>query len=364
MKKKARYISIVLALTLCLAPITQVSALAYDSSAAGAVAVAGAMGVENIYESTVIARMSGRAGAATANGAKGISFEIIYSDVKNIFHNFKDGLKTNLSASSIDDVADLVTTNKAGDIIQLIQCKDGGSESQFYKMIRQVGSGKYSSAELVCTQELASRFNDKAPSKGISQKATDSGISTKTTTRIANKALGITPSGSELFKSSVKNASVAAAITACISLAESIYRGDDVYATTANLVEDTAISAVSITLATISSAELPALLTALGASAAVANTAAAVVAFLVPVAGGYALYILADKCQFDETLADTLEEVVNAITDTYSKVEAKVVSLDIPAKTASVWEFVDVHVTSLVSTMKSWYIKIESDVGK
>lgn len=107
------------------------------------------------------------------NGAKGISFEIIYSDIKNVFHNVKDGLKTKLSASSIDDLADLVTTNKSGEVVQHIQCKDGTSPAQIGKAIKQVSSGKYSSAELVGTKEFTAIYNEKAAAQGITQAATD-----------------------------------------------------------------------------------------------------------------------------------------------------------------------------------------------
>ena len=339
MKKIMRVMVVVFCVTLT----TLIPALACDVDAAGTIGAAGTaavMGVENVYEASVIARMNGRAGASTANGAKGISFEIIYSDIKNTFHNIKNGLKTKLSTSSIDDLADLVTTNKSGEVVQLIQCKDGTSPAQIDKAIKQVSSGKYSSTELVGTKEFSALYNKKATAQGINQTATDSGISTQTTTRIANKALGIAPSGSQLLKSTLKNSGAAAAIAGCISLAESIYHGDDIYATTGNLVEDTSISAISVALATVASAELPALLTAVGASAVVANTAAAIVAFVVPVAGGYALYILADKCQFGEKIADALTDVTDAIAAAYHRVETAVVSYDIPSKAALAWESV------------------------
>lgn len=318
--------------------MVQIPAFASDLGAAGATGTVGALsaiGVENIYEASVVARMTGRAGASTVNGAKGISFEIIYSDIKNIFFNAKNGLKTKLSPSSIDPVADLVTTNKTGEIVQLIQCKDGTSPTHIKNVVDQVSAGKYSSAELVGTKEFASLYNESATANGVTQTATNSGVSTKTTSKVANKALGIAPSVGQLLKTTAKNAGIAAAITGCISLAESIYRGDDVYTATGNVVEDASISAVSIGLATVASAEIPAVLAALGASATVASAGAAVVAFIVPVAGGYALYILADKVHFGEKVADTMESIVASITSTYRNIEAKVISFDIPGKAST-----------------------------
>lgn len=181
------------------------------------------------------------------------------------------------------------------------------------------------------------------------------------------------------MNSTLKNSGLAAAITGCISLAESIYRGEDVYTATGKMVEDTSISAVSVALATVTSAELPALLTTIGASAAVANTAAAVVAFIVPVAGGYALYILADKCQFGEKIADALADATDAITNAYHQVEAKVVGCDIPGKAAlawtalsetganvkdSVWEFAKTAREDVSDTVSGWTAKATSLFSK
>jgi len=346
----------IMVVAFCITLTTLVPALACDTSVAGTIGATGAvaaLGVENAYEASVVARMRGRAGAATVNGAKGISFEIIYSDIKNAFYNVKGGLKTKLSASSIDDLADLVTTNKSGEVVQLIQCKDGISPAQIDKAIRQVSSGKYSSAELVGTREFASLYNQKAASDGISQTATNSGISTKTTTKVANKALGIAPSGSQLLSSTLKNSGIAAAITGCISLAESIYRGDDVCVATGNLVEDASISAVSVAMATITSAELPALLTTIGTSATVANTAATVVAFVIPVAGGYVLYILADKCQLGTKIAGALSDAADAIVKTYHRVEGKIAVWDISNKANLAWSSISeggANVKNLVCT--------------
>ena len=59
------------------------------------------------------------------------------------------------------------------------------------------------------------------------------------------------------------------------------------------------------------------------------------VAFIVPVAGGYALYILADKVHFGEKVADTMESIVASITSTYRNIEAKVISFDIPGKAST-----------------------------
>ena len=378
MKKIVR----IMACVLCTTLMIQIPAFASDLDSAGAIGTVGtvsAMGVENIYEASVIARMTGRAGASTVKGAKGISFEIIYSDIKNMFSNIKNGFKTKLSASSIDTVADLVTTNKSGEVVQLIQCKDGTSPAQIKNVIEEVSAGKYSSTELVGTKEFAALYNEKAAANGVTQTATNSGVSTKTTSKVANKALGIAPSGTQLLKATAKNSGISAAISGCISLAESVFRGDDVYTAAGNMVEDASISAVSIALATVTSAELPAILTALGASAAVANAGAAVVAFAIPVAGGYALYILADKFHFGEKVADALESMVTSIKSTYHNVEAKVISFDIPEKCSTawaavadageavkdaVWDFGESACGTVAETVGNWFSGVRSWFNK
>lgn len=333
MKKTTRIAAIVICMILML-QIPAFAANGGNASVAGTAAVATALLVEDMYESSVIVRMADRAGASTATGAKGIAFEVICSDIQNIFCNLKAGLKTTLSKNSADAVADLVTTNKKGDVIQLIQCKDGTSKSQVEKVINQVRSGKYADAKLIGTKEFTASFNEKVAKEGLSQFCTDSKVSTKLTSKIADKALGIKPSVAQTFNSIAKPTGITAAIAATVSLAESMYRGDDVYTATGSVVEDTTVSAVSVAIAAVTSAELPAILTAIGASAAIANVAAGIVAFVIPVAGGYALYILADECQFEERVADVLEETVTVLSSVYANIEAKIIDFDIPQRTS------------------------------
>lgn len=331
----------VIAIVLCGILTTPGSAQAYGGEIAGTIGTIGTatvIGAESAYEASVIKRIGNRAGASTASGAKGICLEVIYSDMKNFVQNPTNRLKTSLSLSSVDPVADLITTNKTGEVVRLIQCKDGISVTQINKVIEQVSSGKYATVELVGTTEFASLYNKKATAQGISQFATDSGISTNTTTKIAHKALGIAPSETQVFKAVSRNSGIGAAAASCLSLAESIYRGDSFYATAGNLIEDTSISAVSVTLATIASSEMPAFLASLGAGAVTANVATAVVAIAIPVASGYVLYLLADECQLEENIADIMEDIAVSVTTTYHNVEEAVISYDIPSKAAIVWE--------------------------
>lgn len=296
---------IMIAAVLCTMLISHNTAsAAFDPGMTGTAGVAVATGAATAYEASVISRIGSRAGAATPGGAKGIVFEVLYCDAKNTLGSIKSGIKTILSPSSIDEVADLVSINKAGETVARYQCKDGISKPQIGMVLKQVQEGKYASAELVGTKEFASLFNKKATETGVTQLATDSGISTKTTSRIANRALGINTSLAQKAADAAKASGVAVAITAVASGAESIIRGDDVYEAVGNMLTDCGISAASVAVGTVSAAELSAILTAIGVSATVATASSAVVGVLVPVAGGYALYLLADKYDVEATISD------------------------------------------------------------
>ena len=54
----------------CIMLMTPVSAHAYDAGTVGTVGAATVMGLENAYETTVVARMSHRAGASTIGERK------------------------------------------------------------------------------------------------------------------------------------------------------------------------------------------------------------------------------------------------------------------------------------------------------
>ena len=145
------------------------------------------------YEASAVSQMAGRAGSSTLQGAKGIAFEVLYKDMKNLenfFCIFKPAERFSLSASSTDELADVIVTNKDASVIRFIQCKDGVSDSQIRKILQQVLEGKYENADLVGTKECAAEFNRMAAAKGIEAKMIDSGISTKVTKRIAEKAVG------------------------------------------------------------------------------------------------------------------------------------------------------------------------------
>lgn len=206
---------------MCLFCATTASALEPAAAAAGTGAVSSVA-----YEAHVITDIAGRAGAATPNGAKGIVFESLFKDKLN-FKNLFNGLKTQFTKSSTAPQVDLVSMTDSGKVAARYQCKD--APNSVSKVLNQVKSGKYQQAQMVGTSETAAAYNAEAAKNGISKTMTDSGISTKTTTRIADKALGNVSSVSNLANFAAKAGGIGAAVEGGICLVESISRGDDAY---------------------------------------------------------------------------------------------------------------------------------------
>lgn len=313
----SKLVALILVVGMCItfipAPVAYADSTIMSAEVATATVV-GAQTIKEVYDGSVIARISGRAGASTAKGAKGVVFEVVYSDVKNWFHTLFNGTKTVLSTSSTDPIADLVTYNKAGDVVGLIQCKTGTSESQIYNMLKQMSNGKYGEVQLVTTSETAVLYNAKAINAGVVQ-ATNSGITENTIERIANKALGVLPGFSETMKIAGKASGITAGLTAIFSLAESLYHKEDLDHTIGNITIDSTVAATTVGIGTVSAAGMEAALAALGVSSAAVTASAAVVGFVVPCAAGYALYILVKETGVKEKVANAFGTLRASVAD-------------------------------------------------
>ena len=204
--------------------INTVPAYAGTSEIAGG-AIAAVEGAKELYEGSVVYRMAGRAGAA-GKGAKGIAFETIYSDMKNFANATKDKV-TGFTKNSTATQVDLVTKDGAGKVVERIQCKDTPSPSGIKDTISKVKSGKYDGAQLVGTKETAEAYAEEAAKNGVKKTMENSGVSTETTKRIANKALGVMPSAKEICNTAANGGAVGAAVDGGIALVESIVNKDD-----------------------------------------------------------------------------------------------------------------------------------------
>ena len=145
------------------------------------------------YEGTVIARAVERAGRNPH--LKGHIHEVLVKDARNARNLLTlNGASTELTNSTTAGTVDLVTT-KGGKVIERLQVKDVTSKAGIDKLVKQCANGKYRSAQLVGSDESAYAFNKAAEKAGISKRMTSTGVSSKGTESLAQRA-GATGSGS------------------------------------------------------------------------------------------------------------------------------------------------------------------------
>lgn len=277
------------------------------------------------YDASVIARMAGRSGSATQTGAKGIAFEIMASDKKNLFQAFKNELKTIQTKNPTATQVDLVTISKDGNkVVERLQLKDIQSDSGINSLIKRVKNGDYRQAQLLGTDETAELYNAKAAAEGISKTMKKSGISTKSTQRIANKALHNMPTAASAVENIAATSGSFAAVGAVIHLAESVVDGDDAVDTISNTLVGGAKGAISGAAGGAAGTAATAVLTA----AEISNPVAWV---LIPVTATVSAAVLTDVSleQLAETTRDRLSVSLHAAQDfTEKKVEYIAVAIN------------------------------------
>ena len=138
------------------------------------------------YESSVIARAMQRAG--NNPHLKGHIHEVLIQDARNVRNLLSmNGASTQLTKSTTAGTVDLVTM-RGGKVIERIQVKDVTSNSGINKLVKQCADGKYRSAKLIGSDETAQMFNKAAEKAGISKRMSSSGVSSKTSTSLAQRA--------------------------------------------------------------------------------------------------------------------------------------------------------------------------------
>ena len=257
------------------------------------------------FESSVISQMAGRSGASTPSGAKGIAFEIMYKDtnnLKNFLCFFKPNKAIKLSNSSTDPIADLIVTDSKNSGVGLIQCKDGTSTSQIRKIFKQITSGKYGKAQVVGTKECAEAFNKYAEKNGISATMVNSGISTKKTIKIADKALG--GSIKQLTRAAALSAVAGGAFSGAIAAIDSVMAGDSA----PDFVANTSVEAFKGMLAT-GGATTAGYLVTVGLATFSAPTAVSIVgSFAATIIAGEAILAGLDKITTDLNLIEAIAQ--------------------------------------------------------
>ena len=245
--------------------------------------------VGEIYDASVISRMVGRSGAATATGSKGIAFEIMYADKKNFTNIFKKELKTIQTKNPTATQVDLVTINNDGSkVVERLQLKDIQSDSGIRKLLSRIKNGDYRQAQLVGTDETVEIYNDMVAKKGVTKAMKKSGISTKDTQRIANKAVSQVPSAATAAESVATTSATFAAFGAVIGLGESLIEGDDA----ADTISNTVVSGAKGAVAGAAGGAAGTLATAGLAAVGVANPVALVI---IPVTATISASMLTDK---------------------------------------------------------------------
>ena len=173
------------------------------------------------YDASVIVRALDRAGRCSQ--LKGHIHEIMYSDLYNLA-NVLNGNRARLTRSVIAPVKDVIATGRNGRVVMHGQFKDTISNSGAHKTARQIMSGKYRKTTVYGTEETAREVNRILDKVGkAKQRVKSSGISSKTTSRIANKALGKTPTWAAVGSAAKAGGLAGAAISGGIEAVSSIY---------------------------------------------------------------------------------------------------------------------------------------------
>ena len=144
-------------------------------------------GMQEAYEAKIGAEMLDRVGH-NVNG-KGVVHELLYRDKLNVDpSNILQGKHAELTSSTTAIRDDLVV-KQGGKVVQRFQLKD--TPNSVEKTLQQTCNHKYSGTNLFGTEETTKAYTQKAATRGTTvQKMTSTGISSKDTERIANKALG------------------------------------------------------------------------------------------------------------------------------------------------------------------------------
>ena len=248
---------------------------------------------QNGYEGSVINRAMARAGHNPH--LKGHIHEVLVKDLRNISpDNLFSGQVTKLTRSTTARSVDLVTS-KAGKVVERLQLKD--TPSSIRKVVEQVKTGKYRSTQLLGTSETAEAFNRAAGAQGIGKTMQSSGISTKTTTALAQRAgaAGSGTLGGAMAQAAKGGGALGAAVGAGVEVVRGINNLIDgkrdcaeVAAATAKAgVKGGASGAAASAAATATGAAVVSGLSALGVTGAAAAAATFAAPLVVAVGVGY-----------------------------------------------------------------------------
>ncbi len=175
----------------------------------------------NVYEASVGMRALNRAGQNPQ--MKGIVQEIMYCDKYNTnMGNILNGHHMDLTKSTTAHMKDVIAKNSAGKVVGHAQLKDTISNAGVRKTVQQINSGHYSKTRVIGTEETAAKVNKVLEKYGVKQRVESSGISSKTTSRIADKTLGKMPTISTMSSAAKAGGVTGAAVGAGMEAISSI----------------------------------------------------------------------------------------------------------------------------------------------
>ena len=129
-----------------------------------------------------------------------VAHELMFCDKFNFDPtHFLRGEHASLTKSATAQMKDIIMKNAQGRVIGHAQLKDTVSASGVGKTVRQIIEGHYDKTAVYGTKETAAKVTEALAKTGkVTQKIRSSGISSETTSRIANKALGRMPTTAAL----------------------------------------------------------------------------------------------------------------------------------------------------------------------
>ena len=175
----------------------------------------------NVYEASVGMRALNRAGQNPQ--MKGVGHEIMCCDKYNLNPgNILNGRHMDLTKSTTAHMKDVIAKNSAGKVVGHAQLKDTISNAGVRKTVQQIKSGHYSKTRVIGTEETAAKVNKVLEKHGFKQRVESSGISSKTTSRIADKTLGKMPTISAVSSAAKAGGVTGAAVGAGMEAISSI----------------------------------------------------------------------------------------------------------------------------------------------
>lgn len=307
------------------------------------------------YEASVVSRMAGRCGSATPTGAKGIAFEVVYSDIRNFenaFLHFGEGIKTKFTKCPNASDIDLITIDKTGKVLERIQCKDTPSQSATKQVINRVKMGQYRSAQLVGTKEAAEAFNSMATKNGLSKIMKDSGISSKYTKQIADRALGNTSNIVKTMSQVGKATAIATVISGGFAFFEAKEDGLDAYDTTAHVVTKTTEDAIIASSTTAIACTATDALAAIGVGSAITAITPVVICCGSSIIMAYIVEGIANKTNVEEIVSKYLKIGHDTINKCIDKVSVYIDEADLPEKWNEFSSIVKEKTSAVVEVVK------------